>query len=74
MTGIKSAVERAGGAAKLAAALGVSHQIVYKWSARGWVPTARAAQIEEVYGIPRADLVDPRLAAFFGANSTPATN
>jgi len=74
VTGIKSAVERAGGAAKLAAALGVSHQIVYKWVARGWAPTARAAQIEELYGIPRAELADPQLAAFFGANSTPVTN
>lgn len=74
MTGIKSAVERAGGAAKLAAFLGVSHQVVYKWVGRGWVPNTRAAQIEDAYGIPRADLVNPQLAAFFGANSTPATN
>ena len=71
MTGIKRAVEQAGGAAKLGAVLGVSHQAVYVWIKRGWVPNDRAVQIEQLYAIPRADLVNPKLAALFG---TPTAN
>jgi DNA-binding transcriptional regulator YdaS (Cro superfamily) len=71
VTGIKRAVEQAGGAAKLGAVLGVSHQAVYVWIKRGWVPNDRAVQIEQLYAIPRADLVNPKLAALFG---TPTAN
>jgi len=61
VTGIKRAVEQAGGAAKLGAALGVSHQAVYVWIRRGWVPNDRAVQIEQLYSIPRADLLNPQI-------------
>lgn len=74
MTGIQSAAERAGGAAKLAAAIGVSHQVVYVWLRRGWVPNNRAVQIKDMYGIPRVSLINPQLAEFFGTAPTPATN
>lgn len=60
-TGFYKAVEKAGSVAKLAARLGVKRQACYDWLKRGWAPPARAIQIEELYGVPRASLMDPRL-------------
>lgn len=74
MTGIKSAVERAGGAAKLGEILGVSHQVVYVWLKRGWVPNDRAIQLENIYSIPRADLLNPQIAALIGASNASTQN
>ncbi len=70
MTGIKRAVEQAGGAAKLGTTLGVSHQAIYVWVKRGWAPNDRAVQIENLYAIPRAELVNPKLAALFAGTPT----
>lgn len=61
MTPINKALTAAGGADRLASALGVSRQFIYKARKRGWVSPERAAQIEELYGIPKASLMDPRL-------------
>lgn len=61
MTGIEKAVERADGAVPLAAKIGVSHQAVFQWIKRGWVPLSRAIQIEGTYGIPRRELLKPEL-------------
>jgi len=63
MSGIKTAIALAGGGQQLATVLGVSHQSVYQWVKRGWVPTQRAIQIEEEYGVPRRELLKPELAA-----------
>lgn len=60
-TGMYRAVEKAGGVAALAEALGVKRQACYPWLTRGWAPAKRAIQIEGLYGIPRADLMDPKL-------------
>lgn len=60
--GLKLAIAAAGGVRSLAEFLGVSHQAVYRWDARGWVPPQRAAQIEKKYKIPRRDLINPRLS------------
>ena len=65
MTGIKQATEVAGGACALAHALGVTHQAVYTWAKRGWVPMQRALQIEHMYNIPRTELLKPELVAVF---------
>lgn len=65
MTGIKQAIEVAGGACALAHALGVTHQAVYTWAKRGWVPMQRALQIETEYGVPRTELLKPELVAVF---------
>lgn len=62
-TGIYKAVEKAGGVAKLAELLGVKRQGLYPWVRRGFAPASRAVQIEELYGIPREELMDPRLRA-----------
>ncbi len=63
MTGINHAIELAGGACNLALRLGVSHQIVYIWARRGWVPGQRALQIERAYNIPRIDLINPEIVS-----------
>ena len=62
-TGLYKAVEKAGSVPKLADALGVSRQAVYDWLKRGWAPTARAIQIEALYGVDRGGLMDPHLQA-----------
>lgn len=61
MLGIDKAVEAAGSARRLAMGLGVSHQAVSKWKQRGWVPLARAKEIEEIFNIPRRDLLNPAI-------------
>ncbi len=61
-TAIATAVEKAGGARKLAAHLKVSHQVVYAWIKSGWVPPKRAAQIERKTGVPRNKLINPQIA------------
>lgn len=60
-SGMDRAVEAAQGALKLATALNVTHQAVYQWVQRGWAPPARAIEIENLYGIPRAELISPAL-------------
>lgn len=61
MAGIDKAITRAGDALALAKALGVSRQYVYKARAKGWVSPARASQMEALYGIPKAELMNPEL-------------
>jgi hypothetical protein len=62
MSGIMKAVEASGSARRLAQSLGVSHQAVCKWKRRGWVPMARAIEIEVMHDIPRRDLLNPAIA------------
>jgi DNA-binding transcriptional regulator YdaS (Cro superfamily) len=71
-TGIDKAVRSAGGAASLAAKLGVSHQAVYQWIQNGWVPSERALELERIYHIPRAELLSPKLAALMPPAPHPA--
>jgi DNA-binding transcriptional regulator YdaS (Cro superfamily) len=68
MTGIKKAVDLAGGANVLAHKLGVSHQAIYVWLRKGWVPPQRAIELEKLFGIPRAELFKPELAALLASN------
>jgi DNA-binding transcriptional regulator YdaS (Cro superfamily) len=69
MTGIKRAIEMAGGACALAYKLGVTHQAIYTWAKRGWVPMQRALEIETEYRIPRTELLKPDLVAVFTAHA-----
>lgn len=62
-TGIAQAIVAAGGQIALAEALGVSQQAVSSWSTAGYVPLARAREIEQLFGTPRAQLINPRIAA-----------
>jgi DNA-binding transcriptional regulator YdaS (Cro superfamily) len=59
---LDTAIKRFGGVPALAEELGVSHQIVYKWEKRGWVPPARAVEIEKKTKVPRSKLINPQLA------------
>lgn len=65
-TGISRAVEAAKGAANLARTLGVSGQAVGIWLRQGYVPQGRAQEIENLYGIPRIDLVSQKVRNMMG--------
>jgi DNA-binding transcriptional regulator YdaS (Cro superfamily) len=62
-SGIRRAVDEAGGVNQLAEAIGVTHQAVYQWLGRGWVPLDRAAEIETQFGVPRSELANPRIVS-----------
>lgn len=51
----------------LAQKLGVSQQAVSEWVRRGWVPLKRAVEIEMLLGVPRAQLVNPRVLELIDA-------
>lgn len=61
MSGINKAITQAGSQVRLARALGVTQVTISNWKSRGWIPANRARQIEEIYGIPRAELLKPEL-------------
>lgn len=61
ITPLDHLVEQAGGALTLARTLGVTHQAMYPWIKRGWLPTNRALQASSIYGVPHTDLMDPLL-------------
>ena len=60
-TGIYKVVEKAGGVSALARDIKVSRQAAYVWLQRGWAPPKRAVQLEERYGVPRGELMNPLL-------------
>lgn len=68
MTGVEAAISKAGTRRDFALSLDppISVQAVCQWVRRGWVPPARAMQIERLYGIDRAHLVKPELVALVG--------
>ncbi len=55
------AIERGGGIVKFAKAMGTSHQAIYGWRRRGWVPPERAVALEAIFGIDRNYLMNPDL-------------
>ena len=61
MTGIEQAIRAAGSQAKLAKLLGCSQQNISSWLKREYCPVVHAVAIENVTGISRSLLVDPRL-------------
>ena len=68
MSGIENAIAKAASRQDFAQSLNppVSVQAVSQWVRRGWVPPARALEIERLYGIDRAHLVKPDLVALVG--------
>jgi DNA-binding transcriptional regulator YdaS (Cro superfamily) len=58
---LKRAVKAAGGVRPLARKLGLSHTTVLEWDK---IPTQRLLMVEEITGIPRAEL-RPDLAKLF---------
>lgn len=68
-TGLAYACETAGNQARLAEGLGVTQQAVSKWVRQGWVPLARAREIEVLWGVPRARTMNPRVADLVSGRS-----
>lgn len=60
-SGIQRAVDAAGSQRALAIILGVTQQAVAQWVGRGYAPAERVVEIEAQLGIPRAELINPRL-------------
>lgn len=73
MRGIDAAIAKAGSRRAFAESLRppVSVQAVFQWVHRGWVPPARALEIESKYGVDRAYLVKPELVALVGEPLSP---
>lgn len=69
---IDLAIERGGGIVKFTKAMGVTHQAIYNWRKRGWVPPERALVIESIFGIDRSQLMNPDLVRAISA--PPASN
>lgn len=63
---VLKAITAAGGATALARALGVTPQSVWDWRVKGYVPLARAKEIEIQFGIPRNDLVSAKVRSNLG--------
>lgn len=60
-SGMARAVAAAGSQLLLAKQLGVTQQFISLCLRRGWVPLRRAQEIEALYGIPRAQTMNPRV-------------
>lgn len=58
---IDLAIERGGGIVRFSKAMNTSHQAIYNWRKRGWVPPERAVVIESIFGIDRSQLMNPDL-------------
>jgi hypothetical protein len=69
VSAIDRAIERGGGIVRFARSLSLTHQAVYNWRKRGWVPPERAVVIEAIFGIDRNQLMNPALVR---AVNTPA--
>lgn len=67
---LDAAIARGGGIISFAKRLGLSHQAIYHWRRRGWVPADKALVIETIFGIAREYLMEPRLAAVMRAPVT----
>lgn len=61
ITAIREAIANADGILKFAHAMGVSHQAVYYWLKRGFVPIERALVIEALFKVERERIMDPAL-------------
>lgn len=62
MTGIEQAVAVAGSQRNLAEMLGVTQQLVSYWIKQGYVPQRRVIEVEQVTGISRDLLIDPKIS------------
>lgn len=67
VNGIERAVVIAGNQPSMAADMGVTQQCVARWCKLGYAPPTRAQEIEMRYGVPRAELINPKLRNALGA-------
>lgn len=59
--GVQMAIDAVGGQSELAALMGTSQQNVSKWLGLGWLPTRRVVECEQITGVHRLLLVNPKL-------------
>lgn len=63
---VERAVLSAGGQPKVAALFGVTQQCVSGWCKKGYMPPARAQEMEMQTGVPRTELINPKLRNTLG--------
>lgn len=69
---LNATIARAGGIIKFAAAVGVNPQAVTQWRIQRFVSLEKALRIEQLFGVPRLDLVSHKVAAALAAPATDA--
>lgn len=68
MNPIDTLIRAAGNQRALAQQMGVTQPRISQWRQQGYLPALRAAEAEALYGIPRSQLVKPRLRDLVGAD------
>lgn len=68
-TGIEKAVDAVGSQQRLADLLGCTQQAVSEMVRRGYAPSERVVEIEALTGVPRKELVNPRLLSLLDADN-----
>lgn len=63
--GVQEAADKAGGVVPLATLLGVTHQAVYGWLKRKWMPARQAVIVEQQLKINRSRTIDPHMLDLF---------
>lgn len=66
---LNRAIAAGGGIIAFARAMGVTHQAVYHWKKRGYVPFDKAAKVQNLFGEPMLDLVREDVAAVLTLNA-----
>lgn len=69
--GVLKAAVVAGSFATIARDVGVSPQAVQKWAEQGYVPLARIPEFENLYGVPRSELVNQKIFALIAEPQFP---
>lgn len=64
---VARAVTAHGGPVAVAAVMGVTYQAVTQWIGQGYVPLKRVPEFEIQFGVPRAQLVSPKVRNATGA-------
>ncbi len=63
MTGIQKCITIAGSQKKVADFLGVTQQAVSEMEKKGYVPEVHVVGLSAEYGVPKKELINPRLRA-----------
>jgi hypothetical protein len=66
---LNRAIQAGGGIISFAKAMGVTHQAVYHWKKRGYVPFDKAAKVQHLFGEPMLDLVREDVATVLTLNA-----
>lgn len=65
---LSRAIQAGGGVISFAKAMGVTHQAVYHWKKRGYVPFDKAAKVQKLFGEPMLNLVREDVATALTLN------